>query len=382
MLRLSVLTHVQDDHLEAAYNAADQKFNRDLAKLEEQRWKDVGNYLAQTLDKKKYTAKACQERWEALQDGTAEVPFEHDPDIRGRLDRRDKRIADNKRRRAEARAEATLAAQQKMQVAIDEKKRKLDHRKSVLNFQAQRKAEKAEDRRIKTEAAAQRETERKARIAARQRLRDEAAEKKAAKEAEERIYRFLTGNSLTRRHRKKSNKNEADDEKYDGEDDDDMEDYEFDYLLSEDDDVAAASDAESVVEGATPGTTKRLHFYEPAIVTKNTLLNPRCIMTLNELEALLHERKMPRRAANETHPEVVARLHAADNALEGAEVNLLLEKHFIRSNGTVDRRVRALQKADAEESLAGKKGWDVHTPAFKDNYDGYHGRYAYLLSDG
>lgn len=310
------------------------------------------------------------------------MPFEEDPDVRSRIKRRNKRIADNKRRRAEARVAAAAVEEEKKQVAAEEKKRKLDHRRSVLGFQAQKKAEKAEDKRIKKEAAEQRENERKARIAARQRLRDEAAERKFIKEAEERVYRFLTGRELARRHRKRDRKGDADDESVVGADDDDMAEYEFDYLLFDDeDDAAASSDNASEVEIHGPEKKKRIIFFEPAPITKYTLLNPRSIMSDSELDTLLYERKLPRRATGETHPEIIARFCAADNILESDEVNSLLEKHFIKPSGSLDKRIKALQKADAEESLAGRKGFDINSPEFKDNYEAYRGQYAYMLVD-
>ncbi|MGG6495380.1 UNVERIFIED_CONTAM: hypothetical protein NY603_20895, partial [Bacteroidetes bacterium 56_B9] len=92
---------------------------------------EVSIYLAEKTVKRKYTANACQERYEALKNGTALLPIELDDDQEGRRLLREERIIAAQARRdaieqekkdLEAAREARI--EEKKQLKIDEAKRR------------------------------------------------------------------------------------------------------------------------------------------------------------------------------------------------------------------------------------------------------------------
>lgn len=326
--------------------------------------------LAASLNKNKYTATACKERWNALQKGTAECPFEDDSDQEGRAQRRDARIAENKRFRAEAKANAAFAAAEKQRARDEDHARKIEHRRQVLEYKERRKAEKEEDALLRKEAAAGRLAERNQKLRAIQRVRNEIATKKSIKVQEDHVYEYYTGRNLLRKKRSQHKTGRA----IDSEDDDNTQ----EIFNHEDDDGATSLAADSVLEGDEEEIFVKAPLDTPAIVTKATLTSPRSIMSLDELDGLLHERRL-KRSPVEDHPEIVARLCGADRLLKSAEINNLLARHFLRMKGNMQMRIAALQQADAKDSDAGKRGWDVDHPEFKKGYEGYKGKYAHLL---
>ena len=96
-------------------------------------------------------------------------------------------------------------------------------------------------------------------------------------------------------------------------------------------------------------------------------------MTDSELADLLLVRKLPRRGANESHPEVVARLAAADNSLKSSELTDLLKVYFDGKKGSKEAMALRLQKNDAKNSAAGKAGVKSTDDEFKKSYEGYSG---------
>ena len=104
-------------------------------------------------------------------------------------------------------------------------------------------------------------------------------------------------------------------------------------------------------------------------------------MSNSELEVLLFERDLPRRGVTETHPQIVARLAAADGALNNITLNNLLKKHFVGTKGNMEVRIHRLQQCDADASAAGQNGFKSTDPNFKASYEGYGGEYDGLTDD-
>jgi hypothetical protein len=376
MFTASLLIQVQDEMLTIAFQAAEQDFRKHLEKLEEKKWKTVSESVGSKLGRKKYTAKACKERHDGLQDGSADMAIEKDPDQNGRAIKREQRIADAKRRRAEFVEAERMAKEEKARLAAEEKERKLKWRAEIEKYRETRKAEREEDARLKAEKKFGKEEERKSRAAGFRFLRSEAAERAGVREAEERIFNYYTGRDLVRKHANRVKGDYGDD--FADSDDDGNADYLRD---SDDDDGSGADDASTA--SYKPKPKKRAVAPAPpksATVTKVTLRNPRSIMTDDELDVLIFERRLERRGPTEVHPEVVARLAAADATLSSSTLNSLLEKHFEPTKGKRSVRVDRLQKADAANCAAGKNGLDVTDLEFQDTYEGYKGEYAHTIT--
>ncbi|KAK3696420.1 hypothetical protein LTR37_017991 [Vermiconidia calcicola] len=345
----------EDDELHEAYNAIEENFTKDLAKLNEKKWRDVSQKLAGH--------------------GTALLPIEIDPDQAGRAALRQQRIEEAKARRAAAAEAVKHAEDQKkleLQAKEDEKLRywqaKEDHKKTL-------EAKRIEEKRFRDEHNAAKERERAARAAALQRIRGEADEKKKVKEAEERVFRYYTGRYLVRVQKRRRNPDDEEDYTSDESDGYDMSD-----LADSDQDEASVSSGKPYTKHTTeekkPATT-----FKPAKVNKESLLNPRSVMSDEELEMLLHERDHARRANKETHPQVVARLAVMDWSLTTSELNGLLEKRFASRKGKQAVRIARLQQYDAANSVAGQDGVKSTDLEFKQKYEGYTGKYKSLIDE-
>ena len=134
---------LQDVELHESVKSIDDKFAVEVQRLMDRKWKAISDQLAERLQKKKFTSRSCRERFEGLIDGTAELPFEIDPDKEARKARRDARIVANRHRRAEEAAEVERAIAEK--AALIEAKKAEDLRKEqekILKAE-QRAAEKA-----------------------------------------------------------------------------------------------------------------------------------------------------------------------------------------------------------------------------------------------
>ena len=75
-LQTSILTLLQDEALRKAIERADEKLAIEKAKLEEMRWKLVSANLKTIKPVTNFSQRACADRYEALEAGTAKVPPE------------------------------------------------------------------------------------------------------------------------------------------------------------------------------------------------------------------------------------------------------------------------------------------------------------------
>ncbi|KAI7142238.1 hypothetical protein KC324_g16040 [Hortaea werneckii] len=381
----------EDDELESVEKVVDERYKLEVQKVYERKWREVAAVLAEKLRKRKYTAKACKERFEAVKAGNALKAIELDSDQEGRKLLREERIAANKARRAEQAAEA--------QRLEDEKQRKQEARQAEHHEKEKERAQKIKERQSvkKMEAeikeARKREKER-GRLAKQAKIAQAKAEeewKKELRKAEVELYRTLTGkrmqppplnaptagNRKSKRTAKKSavyqDEDDTEEDEFGGSSND--EDEEYGYGEESEDEVSAQEENDEQIPAAAK-TTQPTKAVAPAIkatVTKETLLNARSIMSDAELNALLFERGLPRRSTDESHPEVVARLAEADEAATTVELTKLLSKYFDKGKGSKKAKVRRLQEHNAYNSEAGLDGVRSTDPDFQQSYHGYIG---------
>ena len=358
----------------------------------EKKWKEVSDNLADRLkQKKKYTGKACKERFEALQNGTNLPPIELDQDPEGRTAMREERIATAKARRAELIAEAKRAERDKEQARLDKREAKRQKQRDKNTEKEARAAEKAEVARIKAEKKEGKEKERRARKKRQTELREAAEEKATEGKLENIIFQELTGKTLSGRRRTTKVdddvENDADADDEDDEEDeepelDDDDEIEMTDLTDAEEDGATTSDDEGsdvVVKCGNTKTKKTVTAIKAVKFTKETLLNPRSVLKDGEIDVLLYERGLARRGSRESHPYVIARLAAHDEALSTTDLNNLLEKHFDKGKGNRAAKILRLQEYDAVASSAGSNGVKATDLQFKTGYAGYTGTFKGLI---
>lgn len=367
---------MQDKCLAEVVLLLDEKYEDEKKKLELKKWREVSDVLAMRMPKKKYSGKACRERYTGLQDGSAEEPIELDPDPAARRMRTRQRIAANKQRRANEaaeehrRAEAELAkkaAKKAERERLHAEKIKRESHLAMLNEEARRTKQSRKDER---EAA---------RLAKRTAMDLEKLENKwrrdLAKE-EKRIYQVLTGKPMRGQRRVK----------FPGSSDDSSEEKVASFADAEED---ASSDSERSVASIATDLTfaskkstasrKRAKLATKPKITKETLLDPRSILTRDELGALHKKRKMAAAPPQETHPYVVARIMAHDEDLAAHEIDELLDHAFGKKTGGKKEKLPRLAQSEAEESQAGRDGVRSTDQKLKEVYDAYRGEVASQL---
>ena len=379
-----------------------------MQKFLNKKWKEISANLAERIHKKKYTAKACRERYEAVQNGKALLPIEIDPDKEGRKKLRDDRIAAAKQRRDDQAA--------KVQRFEDEKKRKLEEKKEEADekernriLQTRERGEaKAETARLKQEKKNEKARIKAAKKAAAEKVKAEEEWAKTVRRKEAEIFTRMTGKKMksapgARRRpaggRGRGSRRGGGARRSSREDDFIDDDDEENVITSSDsdgdeisEDESEASDVdtglmngsstEHVPSSSTPAKpTKKLTTTTIPKVTKETLLSPRSVMTDAELELLLFERKLPRRTLREDHPQVVARLAAADKDLPTPELDELLRPYFDKGKGSKVAKIKRLQEHDAAKSAAGGAGLKPTDSDFKEFYEGYKGEYRSLVEE-
>ena len=373
---------LQDDHLRESFNVIEQKYELEMQKLMDKKWKDVSTNLAERLQKKKYTGKACKERLEALEDGTALRPIELDPDKEGRAQMRIARIAEAKQRRADAAWEAK-SSEREAERRKQEKKAFLEAKQQERDEAEQaKKAQQAEDKRIKVEKKAGREALRAAKAQFEAEEKRKLEQKKHEWELMNAAYAQVTGGMSLHPRR---NKAKVDDDADGSADDEDYGDA-SDLADGDEDDAGGSDDAGSNIDVSmvdTPTRPKKKSVVSKAArVTKETLQNPRSVMTDAEIDVLLFERDLSRRGSRESHPQVVARLAAHDNDLSVSDLHDLLGKFFDKGKGNKAAKTRRLQEYEAGASAAGSDGVKATDPEFVKRYEGYEGEYAGFLDNG
>lgn len=373
---------VQDEHLEHSLKSLEDKYEREMQKLMDRKWKDVSVALEGRLQKQKYTGKACRERWEAIQAGTALKAIELDSDQEGRKALRETRIAEARCRRAEEIAESKRGVKN---VEAIERRKELQEQKAIAEHEHRiaREAEREETRRIQEEVK-RGNAEKKAAVQEAIALwKISVDEPRRVRELEERVYRSITGKILKRMRGPRDGGldgvmlggYESDETGANGDaEDDEMADLHGD---GDEDRFPSTTNKGNAHTVGTSKPPKNLRFK----VTKETLLNPRSILTDGELNILLSQRDLPHRGSRESHPQTVARLAAADVMLNGEQLTDLLAKYFDKGKGSKVAKALRLQTHEAQASAAGQRGVKATDLEFKKGYVGYEGAFAHFIED-
>lgn len=393
--RMSMLSLTQDELLEETVETMETQFQYEMQKLIDKRWKGISDLLNPKLEggKRKYTAVACKERWEALKTNTGLLPIELDPDQEGRKQLRESRITRNKRLRAEAKREVQRVKEAE-QKARDEKKR-LRNNKMVEKAQAklEREAEKAEMQRIVAEKKAGKLRKMEERKQAREAWRADIDKKRRIRELEERVYRKITGKSLNRLRRIHGNDDNfrdsiqglSDDEELDhtgDERDDDEEQIRQTKEVGDMPDLVSDREEDQFLEGTDDDEYEDIESEIEVIQQVKKIQGeyrdtrePTQHHEYAELATLLHARGLPPRGVHESHPELVARLAAMDNLLTSSQVSDLLLPFFDRTKVSKEAKILRLQNHDARNSAAGYSGIKSTDEEFVKGYEGYSGRF-------
>lgn len=367
------------------------KFDHQIRLLEDRRWHEISLHLAEKLGKRKYTGKACHERADGIKDGTALPPIELAENQDERRQMRDECIAAAKKARQDAK-DAQRGKEQRAQARAAAKKRETEesNQKKIQNA-LQKRAEKEEAERIREERNENKKKMKQHRLAVLAQFRAEKAWVKTRKQAERALYRQLTGYNIDGKTPGRTRKNKDGYESEEAEVTDEFESDEEEIIDLADDeetdeDGNAESDDENAAEEEIAPCTKKacvpknLAGFVRAEVTKDTLLNPRSIMSDAELVRLLFYRDLPRRSSDESHAEVVARLAASDEALKSEELSQLLIHLNEKSKGKKPEKIARLQEADAKACDAGEMGVKSTDLSFMQRYEGYTGEFAYLVT--
>nr|POE89788.1 hypothetical protein CFP56_20257 [Quercus suber] len=369
---------MQDTHLATSYARADEKFEEEVKKLQVKKWKDVSLNLERILGKRKYSAKACKERHEANELGTALLPIELDPDPEGRRILRDDRRKAARELRAEQmemaarKASGSRRTDAEKQRARDEKERQHlleKHKRDAL------KAQLAQIRRDRADALVRK---REARQIARDRYRLESEWQRAKANAERTIYKNLTGKYLLGLRPSRSSSMHQ----HDVNESAFFTDPEVDPDEADDENVPVGVDSDDADEMLTSKQCLQVipRTLVPKIpVSKETLCNARSVMSMAELEVILHERGLRRRAPREQHAQLVARLAYEDTQLTSAQLSELLGRYFDKGKGSKMSKYRRLQEHNAKHSANGEKGITAADPDFMKGYEGYADEFRYLL---
>lgn len=342
-------------------------------------WREVAINLAERFNKKKYTARACKERFEGVRDGTALKPLELDSDQEGRKRLRETRIEEAKKRRAERAAEAQRLDEERKRLREEKQAEANAKEMERLVKTSQKEQVKEEERRVKLEKKEEKDRQRDARKAVAQQWRLEEEWRKELRKKQEELYTQLTGKRM-----KIDPDATPDDDSALGASDMDVDDHDETRSIDEEEGSNSSpnptnpliSETITIPTRTSPRTTgrkasklaKAAVTEGKALVTDETLLNARSILTTAELDILLFERNLPKRTSAESHAEIVARLASADEALDTTELSELLTKYFDKGKGSKLAKILRLQDHDAASSKAGLEGLRVGDVGFKEGY--------------
>ncbi|KAK4620396.1 hypothetical protein CLAFUW4_11577 [Fulvia fulva] len=403
----------EDDKLHEVCEAVEKRYVTLRENLEKKKWEDIQSHMADKLGRKKYTANACKERYDDLRAGTALLPIELDRDQAGRRKLREDRIAAAKQARADAEAEVRRVDEEKKERANQKKREQAESNQRRVAEALRKASERKERARIKQEREINRARLRDRRKAVLAMMRAEREWETARNRAEKKLYQKLTGvdiDGMPIRTRRQSKYEPEEDEAIDEfeSDDEDEEEPELTDAESDEDedqihlnDSGSEADDEQLVQVSSRKTNKRTPRRStrksaskaPIIdspntspitpqqetatvrieVTEDTLINPRSIMSDNELDLLLHKRSLPKRdyAAGESHAEVVAYLAYCDSQLTTTELDNLLSRFYLKKKGKKSEKILLLQEADAKASHKGSMGLSSVDQEFIEGYGGY-----------
>lgn len=404
----------QDEMLRNIKEEVDKKFDELIQNLEKKKWQDVSVYLAHKTKTRKYTAKACRERFEGLIDGSALIPVELDDDQEGRRKLRDERIAAAKARRIIIEQEEKAVQAAKVARAEERKQEKIDaikHRqKEILRKEDARK----QNRRVREKKEVTRQAARVTHGKLDNVIRRQEVWEQEKLRIELEIYQQITGKVLVRKifvpARSTGKKQGSTDVGWISSNENSDEDADDEEYIKRADSVASESgrpvkkrilrarrasskrssfiepdsesDGEFTVKGTRP-TANRPQVFTKATVTRESLLNPRTICSNEELGQIFVRRDItPARQDDESHAEVVARLAEFDAWLHVSELRKVCRSEHVSAVGRKHELLARLAEQDAESSYArtqhGMYSTDIH---FMMTYNGYEGENQVYLDE-
>ncbi|KAK3073244.1 hypothetical protein LTR53_005339 [Teratosphaeriaceae sp. CCFEE 6253] len=345
----------EDTELHESVKSIDEKIAAEVLKLMAKKWTQISDQVAERLQQKKFTGKACRERFEGLQNGSALLPIEIDEDQEGRRKLREDRIAAAKQRRVDAIKEAERAVDEVTARLEAKKAEAVEKEREKERLTRQRQAKKEQEVRMRKQRHDEMNAARDARRAIEALASAEWKWGKKQRLNERAIYEELAGKKYRRciftnlqdLLANNGNDVDADDESDDSDAEDAsrpnardsmLEGFSFNALLAD-----AAAHA---LATATPESTAGV---PPApAVTAATLADARSTLSGDELVAILKERGLPATGREETHPQVIARLHAADKLLTTAELHQLMKRYFLKIKGTREAKLKVLAEEEVK----------------------------------
>ncbi|TKA49660.1 hypothetical protein B0A54_00328 [Friedmanniomyces endolithicus] len=348
--------HEDDDaKLQQSIKDLEDRFEADLEKLMEKKWVEVAASLALRINKKKYSSRACRERFEGLENGTALLPIEQDKDQEGRKRLREERMAAAKHRRATAIADARREEEDKAARLEAKKTEALEKRQAVMLLAEKRAAENAKQDGMRKKRAEDRDRMRLAKRTAEAQASAELKWKTTQRVAEKALWEEMVGKNWRSRTVQDPDSSAVGDA--DAEDDSDA---------SEASDAEVSDKAHKHHRGLLGGFSL-MQDYVPkpeniaptpakvgktptaALVTAETMADPRSDLAVEDLNAILRVRGLPAKNAEESRFQAIARLCAADKDMSTADLHDTLRRYFIKIKGTRQEKLRAVAEYEAGE---------------------------------
>ncbi|KAK0779180.1 hypothetical protein LTR02_009217 [Friedmanniomyces endolithicus] len=348
--------HEDDDaKLRQSIKDLEDKFEADMEKLIEKKWVEVAATLALRINKKKYSSRACRERFEGLENGTALLPIELDKDQEGRKRLREERMAAAKHRRATAIADARREEEEKIARLEVKKTEALEKRQAVILLAEKRAAENAKQDGMRKKRAEDRDRMRLAKRTAEAQASAELKWKTTQRVAEKTLWEEMVGKNWRSRTMQDPDGSAVGDA--DAEDDSDA---------SEGSDAEVSDKAHKhhrgllggfslmqdyvpKPENTTPTPAKVEKAPTAALVTAETMADPRSDLAVEDLNAILRVRGLPAKNAEESRFQAIARLCAADKDMSTADLHDTLRRYFIKIKGTRQEKLRAVAEYEAGE---------------------------------
>lgn len=361
----------QDDLLREAVAEADKLYQRKLEKLEEQRWRWAAQELNKRAARERFSGNACRDRFLALENGTARVPPELDPDPEGRAREREQRLADFRRRKEEEAQREAAEAEERKRLRSESHSARVaarERKEAKAQLRAQKKKEEDEYRQTKANAAELLKQRKKNAL-------DSARELRLYEERKHKVF-IMVLNKLQKEGKKIEKKKARNGGVL-------PEDVTPDvaprsrYLYKNTKEQLETMDLSTIEAQIEARAHEFAGIVQPVGVIKEVILpmskpawkpsesnnkgvvdpevdifaeDPRKMCTIDELWDILRQRGMLLNRMKESKPVILSRLNNEDNMSTPEQLRDLLKEHGQETSGTKDELTRRLAIADAKTS--------------------------------
>lgn len=327
----------EDVELRTVTSEVEQELQARCDLLLETKFAKVAERLAESRGKKKFSANACRQRYSALKEGTETPPFEQCSDKSARRQFCQERIASRRAARRELRDATKRAQEQVLEEKVAKEEVELQRHNSIV---AQRELKQEIIRHKAEKLEAQRQLRAARKIQGQQeKIKDDW--QCAKRQAEDELYSQRSqgldltaaaelGNAMRK-------------------------------VPAQDRSVGCRVVHLAMSQGPltedpipTAVTSAIAGVYKSAVVPRQTLENPRYVLTRDELVALCKDRGLDRPLSTDTHAKIVDRLAEHDMRLTDDELTTLLREAERKIGGTREVKVRRLQLCDAANSNRGR----------------------------